>query len=357
VSTCQHCGQGRYSALAGASSESTCQQCVAGKYQPATSAMACVVCQAGKYSNMTGASSVSTCQHCGQGRYSALEGASSESTCQQCVAGKYQPASLASTCMACTSGQYQDQPGQSACISCPAGKSGASNHLRCETISASTPASPTPAVPKFTPSGGNFVGFVEVTVSVTSGHTMHVTTGGETPRCQEAAQQKDVVRFVLTLPESITVKAVACDKGYASAVVSETYVIARGPIVIVGLTIGGDVTASDIRKKSDALLLTFAQSIGVQRERVALRSVTDARRRLLAVSVDFEVLANSAENAGQLQETVKGADFSDVADSLEVSGVTCTFAGVEVYNSQRFLSLSTSFFVCACWSDKFYCDR
>ena len=91
--------------------------------------------------------------------------------------------------------------------------------------------------------------------------------------------------------------------------------------------------------------------------RAALRSVTDARRRLLAVSVDFEVLANSAENAGQLQETVKGADFSDVADSLEVSGVTCTFAGVEVYNSQRFLSLSTSFFVCACWSDKFYCDR
>jgi hypothetical protein len=74
--------------------------CSAGFYNPTFGASSsdCEACGEGKYSASTGATSDTTCEDCGEGKYSASTGATNDATCEDCGEGKYSTSTGAATC-------------------------------------------------------------------------------------------------------------------------------------------------------------------------------------------------------------------------------------------------------------------
>ncbi|GMI46012.1 hypothetical protein TrCOL_g12729 [Triparma columacea] len=111
LSACQDCGEGKYSASTGATSDATCQDCSEGKFSTSTGATSDVTCQdcgEGKFSTSTGATSDATCQDCSEGKFSTSTGATSDVTCQDCGEGKYSTSTGATSDATCQGENRQD---------------------------------------------------------------------------------------------------------------------------------------------------------------------------------------------------------------------------------------------------------
>ena len=132
---------------------------------------------------------------------------------------------------------------------CPAGKGSTAGNFDCTnpTPIAPAPLTSTPLViiepPVVDPHGAQFVGFAEIEIMAATELSIHLTTDGKEPICQETATRQNVVKIVLTRLGTIDVKAVACRGGASSSLAIETYVITRGPVIKVGFTLVGDVSA------------------------------------------------------------------------------------------------------------------
>ena len=121
-------------------------------------------------------------------------------------------------------------------------------------------------------------------------------------------------------PASYAIKAIACKGSRKSSISIESYELVPGPLLVVALQIEGDVSASDIQGDvKDRFISSFADAMGLQKERVYIVTVADARRRLLAVNVEFGIAAKSDEDVSALKTSVEKADLSTVATAAGLS--------------------------------------
>lgn len=91
-------------------------------------------------------------------------------------------------------------------------------------------------------------------------------------------------------------------------------------MLVVSLQIEGDVSASDIQGDvKDRFISSFANAMGLKKERVYIVTLADARRRLLAVNVELGIAAKSNEDASALKTSVENADLSAVAAGAGLS--------------------------------------
>ena len=94
----------------------------------------------------------------------------------------------------------------------------------------------------------------------------------------------------------------------------EMYDLEPGPMLVVSLQMEGEFSSSDITGEvKDRFLSSFAQAMGLKKERVFIVAMTGARRRLLAVTVEIGVATKSQEDASAVQTSVESADLSEVA--------------------------------------------
>jgi len=112
----------------------------------------------------------------------------------------------------------------------------------------------------------------------------------------------------------MTVKAVSCVSGVPSQVSSETYIITPGPVVEVTIRLEGSISAADMDDAAkDTFKKSFAELINIAPELISLSvSNADARRRLLAVDLKMEILADSSDSAQKIQEDVQKADLGGI---------------------------------------------
>ena len=95
------------------------------------------------------------------------------------------------------------------------------------------------------------------------------------------------------------------------------------PTVVFALAMGGNITASQVTANLTAQLLgSIASALRVDASLVRIISITDARRRLLAIAVNVQVTAADTANAARL-----AAKAGDVATAAQASAST---AGLEV---------------------------
>ncbi len=93
---------------------------------------------------------------------------------------------------------------------------------------------------------------------------------------------------------------------------------------MVTMTFGGSLTAKDFTPAvQDKLIAAVAESIGVPRVLVQIVSFRDARRRLLALSVTFRILAANAADAEALRKKIVTAD-------IQVCVRACVYACMHV---------------------------
>ena len=102
---------------------------------------------------------------------------------------------------------------------------------------------PVLASPAIVPGGGQFTGYVLVTVTPPALAQLALTTDETTPSCDG----KLVARSAsLTIKEATTLKAVSCKGNTASLIVTKKFEILPGPVVIVSFQIYGSVSAADL---------------------------------------------------------------------------------------------------------------
>lgn len=330
-------------------SSGSCTTCAAGTYKTVAGSGACLKCAAGKFSPTEGGSASTVCQPCKAGAYSAVEGAASMGVCTDCNAGTYS-SSAATICLACDAGKYS-QAGAQTCDDCPAGSTSSAGSSECEgappppasagppsttspsspaTIVNTTPAPPSVPVlasPAIVPGGGQFTGYVLVTVTPPALAQLALTTDETTPSCDG----KLVARSAsLTIKEATTLKAVSCKGNTASLIVTKKFEILPGPVVIVSFQIYGSVSAADL---SDDMKNDFVGAL-VEMLRLPSRdlvqdiTVKDARRRLLAVDLSLGILTNGGDSADDLQNSIKNTDFGSLTNRAGWSDAAV--AGVEV---------------------------
>jgi len=361
VNTCVNCLAGKYSATLGAGAESDCTTCEEGKFSNeagAPAAGACASCLAGTFSN----DDRTDCLDCAAGRYSAQ----GDAVCKSCPKGKYSGAG-ASVCTLCGAGKYSDDDGatsESTCVACvatvanstsdagstsvedctcvadytgPAGgpcvackapernPEGGSSPCRNFTVTEPPQTTPPPAVRKPTalPAGGKYIGFVEIKLA-TEAATLVYTTDGSEPKCSSASMSSIKTAMLTLVAKNFemtlyNLKAISCTSGRSSDVLGETYQVDPGHVVLVSFPIEGKVTAGDLQKDEalrEGLLKGIAEVLGIARELLQDVTITDARRRLLAVNLEFGIVAQSEDAANKLQAAVLSADFSKAAAGI-----------------------------------------
>jgi hypothetical protein len=134
----------------------------------------------------------------------------------------------------------------------------------------------------------------------------------------------------LTLIQSTRLKAVSCREGTASLVVTQTFQVLPGPVVLLSFKISGSVSAAGL---SDDMKVAFVDALvemlGLpSRDLVKDIAVKDARRRLLAVDLSLGILTNSDDSADSLQNTAKSTNFGTLTQRAGWSDATVS--GVEV---------------------------
>jgi len=155
------------------------------------------------------------------------------------------------------------------------------------------------------------MGYTEVKVSSSEG-SLSVTENGAEPLCDSSSASSEPFVFIIT--QSMTVKAVSCVSGVPSQVSSETYIITPGPVVEVTIRLEGSISAADMDDAAkDTFKKSFAELINIAPELISLSvSNADARRRLLAVDLKMEILADSSDSAQKIQEDVQKADLGGI---------------------------------------------
>jgi hypothetical protein len=161
------------------------------------------------------------------------------------------------------------------------------------------------------PGGGTYTGFVKVTVAVTyvsSPMSLAVSTEeSRPPTCPTISAYRSLEIMVTA---SSTLAAVACVEDLSSPVTTEKYVIEPGPVVSVSFFLEGDVSASDLTESVKTKLVTsFAATLDMAPEQISAVEIADARRRLLAVKMSLDILAQDADSAKAIADNVKEADF------------------------------------------------
>jgi hypothetical protein len=119
--------------------------------------------------------------------------------------------------------------------------------------------------------------------------------------------------------------AILCTGTKESSVpTSQNFRVTPAPSVMVTMTFGGSLTAKDFTPAvQDKLIAAVAESIGVPRVLVQIVSFRDARRRLLALSVTFRILAANAADAEALRKKIVTAD-------IQVCVRACVYACMHV---------------------------
>jgi len=309
--------------------DATCTACAAGKLKDTIGSQACDDCGAGKFS-LGGASSA--CDDCGAGKFS-LGGASS---CTKCAAGKYSSAVRATVeiaCIDCAAGKYQDQLGASSCVSCPSFSyhvvAGATARAACVcdagytgpdggactpcaagSYKASRGSQSCATCPPNSTTAPGMMGASSLDACVCGGgHTGE----GHACRACAAAKYKDVTGSAACFP---------CPAGYyssaASTASSDCY---PAPVVVFALAVDGDIAASQVTDNITSQLLdSIALALKVDASLVRIMSITDARRRLLAIAVDVQVTVIDDTRAASL-----AAKGNDVATAVQVSANNAGF--------------------------------
>jgi hypothetical protein len=136
----------------------------------------------------------------------------------------------------------------------------------------------------------------------------------------------DIVRFIIRWV--MQVRAVSCKGSVSSAVTSKQVTVTTAPAVVVSMTLDGSLSMSQLSSDSKRQLETaVAESMDVQPSLVLLVSFKGSSRRLLGLSLDFQVLATSSANAAALQRKAAAADFAvtitrQTGLNVAVSGVS-----------------------------------
>ena len=246
-----------------------CTSCVPGKYKPAMGSNSCKECAAGTYSSVVSATSQRNCSLCPRGKYSMFPSAYSEVLCLDCAAGKFGPeAGRSEDCETCpqNSGSLQGSTrckcnanffGKEACERCPAHSSSPVGSISSDGCQ---------CVPGYT------------------GSPLSSCAG-----CPEGKFKEGKGSAPCT----------ACPKDHYSppnaTKVSKCY---PAPTVVFVLSMDGDISVSQITDDvEDDMLRSIAQALRVHPDTVKIASIIDARRRMLAVKVNVEVLAASQESA------------------------------------------------------------
>jgi hypothetical protein len=103
--------------------------------------------------------------------------------------------------------------------------------------------------------------------------------------------------------------AVTCHDTTASNPSAQNFVIIPAHAVIVSLTLDGLTVKQVTTTVQQQLVAAVADSIGVPRLSVQFVSVSNGRRRLLALVVTCRVLAVDAQQVAALQEKIAKADL------------------------------------------------
>jgi len=81
-------------------------------------------------------------------------------------------------------------------------------------------------------------------------------------------------------------------------------------MVVVSMTLGGTLTEEQVTKQVEQqLVAAVAYSMGVPDARVRLLSFKNARRRLLALTVTFQIFAGNTQDAQSIKQKIEGADL------------------------------------------------
>ncbi len=106
----------------------------------------------------------------------------------------------------------------------------------------------------------------------------------------------------------------SCQGSSITAMKSQQVVIVEAPKVRVTMTLSGISSASQVTKKMEQQLIAalgdaLQISSNLVNYLVKLESLKDARRRLLALMVSYQVLASSEAQAGLLSKSAMTADM------------------------------------------------
>jgi hypothetical protein len=162
------------------------------------------------------------------------------------------------------------------------------------------------------PSGGEFVGFVEVSIKPGIGYSFVLSTGGTDPTCESdaVAESSSHVWFVV----SGVLKTRTCGEGNSNVSV-EMYKVLPGPIVTANIILASSLTTGNLTVEEFAI--EFALLMHLPMWRIVKSEIAVARRRLFDTNISISILANSSSSAAKLADTLRTADFS----SLQVPGL------------------------------------
>ncbi len=133
---------------------------------------------------------------------------------------------------------------------------------------------------------------------------------------------------------TLQVLAVSCQDLKSSPVASMQINIMPAPNVLVELTFGGRLSISEISSSVQQLLETaIASSLGLQPALVQLVSLKNIRRRLLALSVTFRILAKNPADALMLKERIASADLGGAIKKRAGEDFLVSSVAVQVENT------------------------
>ncbi len=141
-STCRVCSRGRFSNRTGITAADQCQACAAGRWSDErglAEGSLCTACPEGRFSGQPpGQVNPSSCDgSCSAGKYSSVAGITSDEQCTLCGLGKWSDKTARvreAQCNNCTIGTWTPFPGAAACeLGCPPGTfvTGSSPDLEC----------------------------------------------------------------------------------------------------------------------------------------------------------------------------------------------------------------------------------
>jgi hypothetical protein len=178
------------------------------------------------------------------------------------------------------------------------------------------PPLPIPVVPTIEPDGGDFIGYVVVDIATEDGY-LAISTDGSDPLCGSGGHKSS--GSSLRLVESTLVSARICGQDNSEIAVTK-FNVAPGPIVTVKLMLADSASDGDL--DLNAMETDFGRMVDVPRWRIVNTRLeaSDATRRLLALVLSMDVLANSAAAAAELAEAFKVTQLPSLR-GLEILGV------------------------------------
>ena len=273
-----------------------CSVCAAGKFKDQPGSAACSNCSTGQYSVQRGSTNFDDCEQCDAGMYSDFEGAT---VCTKCAAGKWSSMTGATICTSCPSGKYAASPGnteESSCLLCPPGTHSTTTAARSATSCSDCEAG------KFGPQAGWDAACYLCPVHTSSPVR---STSLESCQCNPGFSLDDTGMHCTGCSEGKfkegtgNAECSSCPIDYYSPPLSKTSSDCHpAPTVVFVLAMAGDISTSQITDDmQSAMISSIADTLGLSPNLLRIVSITDARRRMLAVTVNVEAIVASEETA------------------------------------------------------------